>query len=164
MAKARSQALDLLVYLLVRLLVCVLQSLSYEAARAFAGALAWLAYRVDRRHRDVAFDNLRHAFPGRYTPRQLDDLVKKVYLHFCILVVELVHLPRRLHANNWRQHIELPEPSRLADPLLSGRPLLLVTGHFGNWEMGGYALGLCGFHIHAVARPLDNSYLDDFLR
>src|SRR5207248_1894004 len=93
MAKARSQALDLLVYLLVRLLVCVLQGLSYEAARAFAGALAWLAYRVDRRHREVAFDNLRHAFPGRYTPRQLDDLVKKVYLHFCILVVELVHLP-----------------------------------------------------------------------
>jgi KDO2-lipid IV(A) lauroyltransferase len=42
--------------------------------------------------------------------------------------------------------------------------LLIVTGHFGNWEMGGYALGLFGFATHAIARPLDNPYLDDFMR
>ena len=48
--------------------------------------------------------------------------------------------------------------------MLSGRPLLLVTGHFGNWEMGGYVLGLLGFTTHAIARTLDNPYLDDFLR
>jgi KDO2-lipid IV(A) lauroyltransferase len=30
--------------------------------------------------------------------------------------------------------------------------------------MAGYALGLLGFPAHAVARPLDNPYLDDFLR
>jgi KDO2-lipid IV(A) lauroyltransferase len=30
--------------------------------------------------------------------------------------------------------------------------------------MGGYILGLLGFKVHAVARPLDNPYVDDFLR
>jgi KDO2-lipid IV(A) lauroyltransferase len=30
--------------------------------------------------------------------------------------------------------------------------------------MAGYALGLLGFTSYAVARPLDNVYLDDFLR
>jgi KDO2-lipid IV(A) lauroyltransferase len=53
---------------------------------------------------------------------------------------------------------------RVVDLVLSGRPLLLVTGHFGNWEIGGYVLGLVGLTTHAVARPLDNPYLDDFLR
>jgi KDO2-lipid IV(A) lauroyltransferase len=42
--------------------------------------------------------------------------------------------------------------------------LLLVTGHFGNWELGGYVLGLLGFTTYAIARTLDNPYLDDFLR
>lgn len=164
MAKPRSKVLDYLVYLVVRVLVCVLQSLSYEAARAFAAGLAWLAYHVDRRHREVALDNLRHAFPGRFTPEELNGLVKKVYLHFCLVVVEMVQLPRRLHSNNWRKHVALPQPQEFANGLLADRPLLLVTGHFGNWEIGGYTLSLCGFHAHAIARKLDNPYLHGFLR
>jgi KDO2-lipid IV(A) lauroyltransferase len=39
----------------------------------------------------------------------------------------------------------------------------MVTGHFGNWEMGGYVLGLLGFHTYAIARRLDNPHLDHFL-
>jgi KDO2-lipid IV(A) lauroyltransferase len=46
--------------------------------------------------------------------------------------------------------------------LLSRRPLLIVTGHFGNWEMAGYAIGMFGFRTYAVARRLDNPYLDKF--
>jgi hypothetical protein len=44
-------------------------------------ALAWLAYRVDRRHREVARDNLRHAFPYQYDDAELDELVRAVYRH-----------------------------------------------------------------------------------
>src|SRR6516162_300607 len=47
--------------------------------------------------------------------------------------------------------------------MLSGRPVMIVTGHFGNWEMAGYGLGLLGFTTHAIARRLDNPYLDAFL-
>ncbi len=163
-SKQRSKLVDYLVYLAVRLLVCVLQALSFESARAFAHFLAWLAYHVDRRHRLVARENLEKAFPGRYSPAELDALVRRVYEHFCGLVVEIVHIPRKLHVNNWKDHIQLDDGQRIVECLLSGRPLLIVTGHFGNWEMAGYALGLFGFTTHAIARPLDNPYLDDFLR
>ncbi len=164
MAKPRSAAADLAVYLLVRLIVCVLQSLPLEAGRAFARFLAWLAYRIDRRHRNVALDNLRQSFPGQYTEAQLHKLVKAVYRHFCELLIEIVHLPRKLHPHNWRRHIEVNNGRQVVDALLSGRPLLIVTGHFGNWEMAGYALAMLGFKSYAIARPLDNPYLDRFLR
>src|SRR5262249_41013196 len=97
-------------------------------------------------------------------PASRDALVRKVYLHFCRLLVEMVMIPRKFHPNNWRRYAELPQGRQLVDSLLSGRPLLLVTGHFGNWEMGGYALGLLGFSTYAIARPIDNPYLDRFLR
>jgi KDO2-lipid IV(A) lauroyltransferase len=155
---------DFLVYLAVRILVCVLQALSFESARSFARGLAWLAYRVDRRHRLVARENLEKAFPGRYSEAELDALVRGVYEHFCGLVIEIIHIPRKLHVSNWKDHISLDDGHRIVRCLLSGRPLLIVTGHFGNWEMAGYALGLFGFTTHAIARPLDNPYLDDFLR
>lgn len=164
MAKPRSRLVDYLVYLIVRVAACVLQGLPLEGGCALARGLAWLAYRVDRRHREVARDNLRQAFPGRYSDAELDRLVRAVYLHFCTLLIEILHLPRRLHAANWRRRLDLSEVRPLVAGLLSGRPLLLVTGHFGNWELGGYTLGLLGFRTHAIARPLDNPYVDDFLR
>jgi KDO2-lipid IV(A) lauroyltransferase len=164
MSKPRPKAADYAVYLLVRVTVCVLQALSQRAARRLAGGLAWLLYRVDRRHRLVADDNLRHAFPGRFTDAQRDRLVRAVYLHFCRMFLEIIHLPRALHPANWRDHFEMPQGRVTLDCMLSGRPLLLVTGHFGNWELGGYTLGLLGFRTYAIARPLDNPYLDGYLR
>src|SRR3954452_3858095 len=107
MAKPRRPAADFAVYLAVRLVVCVIQALPPGLARAAARGLAWLAHRVDRRHRDVARDNLRHAFPGRYTDAQLDRLVRRVYGHFCTLLVEIAMLPRKLHVGNWKRTIDL---------------------------------------------------------
>ena len=164
MSKSRSLYADYAVYLLVRVFVCVIQTLSLNAAQAFAAGLAWLAYRLDRRHREVASDNLRQAFPNRYTEAEIDRMVRAIYRHFCGVLVEIIQLPRRLHANNWRRHLEVRDGRVLVDALLSDRPLMCVTGHFGNWEMAGYALGLLGFTTHAIARPLDNPFLDDFLR
>jgi KDO2-lipid IV(A) lauroyltransferase len=164
MSKPRSKAADYAVYLVVRVVVCVLQALPYDTACRAAAGLARLLYHLDRRHRRVADDNLRQAFPGRYTDAERDGLVRSVYRHFCQLLIEIVQVPRRLSARNWRDHVELVPGRLLVDSLLSGRPLLLVTGHFGNWELGGYGLGLLGFRTHAIARPLDNPYLDDFLR
>ena len=72
-----------------------------------AQGLAWLAYRVDRRHREVARENLVKAFPGQYTDAELDRMVRAVYRHFCTLLVEIVHIPRKLHVTNWKQYIDL---------------------------------------------------------
>ena len=60
MAKPRSRELDYLVYLLLRLLICVIQALPFPLALWLADGFAWLAYRVDRRHRKVAEENLLH--------------------------------------------------------------------------------------------------------
>ncbi|MFL5242778.1 MAG: lysophospholipid acyltransferase family protein [Gemmataceae bacterium] len=164
MGKERSRFADYLVYLVVRFVVCIIQTLSYEAACKVARGLAWLAYRVDKRHRLVADANLRQAFPERYKGKVPLEEIRAIYRHFCNLMIEIVHLPRRLHPTTWRRHLDLQSGRQFVEALLSDRPLLLVTGHFGNWEVGGYALALLGFKTHAIARPLDNPYCDDFLR
>jgi KDO2-lipid IV(A) lauroyltransferase len=163
MEKKRSRLLDYGVYVAVRAVVCVLQALPYRMALSAAGGLAWLAYRVNRRHRLVADDNLKHAFPDMNEVER-DRLVRAVYRHFCRLLVQIIHVPRLLHVRNWKQHVEMGGWDGFIEVMLSGRPVLVVTGHFGNWELGGYIMGLIGFPPHAIARPLDNPYLDDFLR
>lgn len=164
MAKRHSQILDYLVYLIVRFFVCFLQTLSWQGANRVASALAWLVYQVDTRHRKVAMDNLGHAFPGQYSDVELDRMVRNVYRHFCTLLTEIVLIPRKLHVRNHKIHLQFSNEKELLHLLMSDRPLLLLTPHFGNWELAGYYLGLCGFTTFAVARTLDNIYLDRFLR
>src|SRR5262249_28917412 len=119
---------------------------------------------VDRRHRQVADENLRHAYGEQLDDRQRDALVRDIYVHFCTMLVEIIQLPRKLHVTNWKRYAELYGGERVVAALLSDRPLMIVTGHFGNWEIAGYALGLFGFTTHAIARTLDNPHLDRFLR
>jgi KDO2-lipid IV(A) lauroyltransferase len=165
MGKERSRVADYAVYLLVRIVVCVVQALSWRWALRLARALAWLAYRIDRRHRLVAADNLRHAFPDLDEPA-VDRLVRASYLHLTAMLVEMIRLPRVLRHHNVYDYVQHGGPGDLELVrawVATGRPRLVLTGHFGNWEVLSYVTGLVGFRGGIVARRLDNPYLDRFL-
>ncbi len=165
MAKRRKPAVDFAVALLVRGLVCALQALPTTAAFALARGLGWLVYRVDKRHRNVAVENLQFAFPDlAQSPSEIDRLVRGCYHHLATLIVEIAILPRKLHVQNWRSYATLVNGGTVVGGLLDRRPLLIVTAHFGNWEMAGYALGAFGFKTYAIARVLDNPHLERFLK
>src|SRR5436190_1307490 len=51
MPKERSVVKDYAVYLVVRCVICAIQALPYKAACELGALLAWLAERVDKRHR-----------------------------------------------------------------------------------------------------------------
>src|SRR5690606_35077828 len=107
MAKRQNLIVDYLVYLAVRTVVCVLQALSMEAGRKFAYGLAVVAHAVDKRHRRVAYENLLHAFGDKLTDAQRKRMVFDVYEHFARMIVEIVHIPRRMHVTNWKRYARL---------------------------------------------------------
>ncbi len=41
--------------------------------------------------------------------------------------------------------------------------LIMLTGHYGNWEVLGYVLATLGFETTSIARPLDNPYVNHWL-
>jgi KDO2-lipid IV(A) lauroyltransferase len=165
MARRRSRAVAYLVYLLVRTVICVMQALPREAALALARGLGQLAYHVNRRHRLVAIDNVRHAFPDLDEPAA-DRLVRATYEHFVTVAAEMMLLPRLLRADNYKEYTHWAPPDGEAVGVAwarCGRPLLILTGHFGNWEVLGYTIGLVGLSASVLARKLDNPYLDRLL-
>jgi KDO2-lipid IV(A) lauroyltransferase len=162
--KKRSVVLDYTVYVVVRCLACLIQILSWRSARTVSGWLAGLVYFIDKRHRHVAAENLRLAFPGQYTEKEIDQIVRNVYRHFCMLMMEICLIPRKLRVYNYKHYLGMRGEEQMVRAMLGERPVLIVTGHLGNWELAGYFMGLCGFTLYAVARTLDNPYLDQYLR
>jgi KDO2-lipid IV(A) lauroyltransferase len=165
MANKRSPVIDCAVYLLVRSVVCIVQALSWRSALALAQGVAWLMHRIDRRHRLIAADNVRHAFPD-LDEQGVERLVRASYLHLATMLVEMIRLPRVIRPDNLYDSIRHANPGDL-DVIrawaATGRPLLVLTGHFGNWEILSYTTGMAGFRAAIVARRLDNPYLDRFL-
>ena len=79
------------------------------------------------------------------------------------MVCEITQAPRKLHQTNWRQHSQILRIPELVRSLLDDRPVVIISGHFGNFELGGYLLGLFGFPTYSIARPLDNPFLHRFV-
>ncbi len=164
-SKKRRPLLDYLVYVAIRFVVALAQMLTVEQSYALARFLAWVIYQVDRRHRAVGLENLAAAYGEQLSAAERDQIVRGVYRHFCMMLMEILHTPRKIHLSNWRDWVVLENYAAVMDQFMTGdRPLIFVTGHYGNWELAGYIFGLFGFPTVAVARALDNPYLDRYLR
>jgi KDO2-lipid IV(A) lauroyltransferase len=155
-------AFDFSVYVFVRLLVAVVQALPLSACEQGAGWLATLFSHVLRIRRDVVEENLRTAFPNM-TPAEREAIAWRMWRHLFLMAAEIAHTPRKVHETNWREHSQIVNVELFVRTLLSGRPLVLISAHFGNFELGGYLMGLFGFPTYTVARRLDNRYLDRFV-
>jgi len=150
------------VYVVVRLLIALVQALSLTACAQAARVLAWVFCDVLHLRQQVINDNLHLAYP-RMSPDERRRLARRMWEHLFLLVAEVAHARRKIHTTNWHHHVCLCRVDRFARLLLDERPTILVSGHFGNFEVSAYVLGLFGFSTYAVARPLDNPYLDRFI-
>jgi KDO2-lipid IV(A) lauroyltransferase len=83
--------------------------------------------------------------------------------HLFLMLAEIAHFPRKVHDTNWRDYIHFKNEAQMMRLLFSSRPKVFVSGHYGNFELAGYTMGLFGFPTFTVARPLDNPFLDRFV-
>lgn len=156
---SRQIVLDYLAYLAVRLLICVVQAVPLSSCHRAAPLLAQFTWRVLRIRRQVVDENLQIAFPDS-TARQRQRIALGMWRHLFLMIAEIAQAPRKVHRTNWRQQAVIPQLPVMVRRLLDRRPVVIVSGHLGNFELGGYLLGLHGFPTHTIARPLDNRFLD----
>lgn len=152
-------------YLIVRSLICFVQMVPPSWCEQAVWPLAFLAADVFRIRRGVIKENLQRAFPD-WSPQKRREVTRGMWRHLLLMVVEIALAHRKLHLARWQRqlHFAPGAPKQMMAPLLSGKPVVFVAGHHGNFELSTHLFGLLGFHGYAVARPLDNRYLDNFVR
>jgi len=154
---------DYIVYLLVRILFCVVQSLSLDASKTFAHSLAFVFTQVLPIRRKLLHENLQIAFP-QLNHEERHAIIRSMWEHLFLMGVEVALARRKIRDFNWTDHIRLVNAEPLLSLLHQDRPVIIVTGHFGNFEIGGFSLGVLTYPSHSVARTLDNPYLHRFIK
>lgn len=153
---------DYAVYLVLRVFIAVVQALPPGACERIAEVLATVFTDVVPLRRRVLAENLQIAFPG-IDPPTVRRLTWGMWRHLFLMVMEIAHTPRKIHRTNWRQRVDIPQVETIIRSMYTKRPAVVISGHYGNFELGGYLLGMFGFPTHTVARTLDNPYLDRFI-
>ena len=108
----------------------------------------------------IAFDNIRQAYGDELSDAEVDGIIFGMWQHLFRLVSEVVQFPKQITMENTFERIEFRNREDGVRALLSGRPVILLSGHFGNWETSVTSFGVFGFQLGVVARALDNPYLD----
>jgi KDO2-lipid IV(A) lauroyltransferase len=155
--------LDYGVYLFVRVLFCFVQSLSLENGHKLARALSSFFTFVIPARKKLLHQNLTTAFPEK-TKEERIRLIQTMWEHLFLMGIEVALAKRKIRDLNWSQHIQLYNVAPLLSLLHQDRPVILVTGHFGNFEMGGFSLGVLTYPSNSVARTLDNKFLNQFIK
>ena len=149
-------------YILVRILISVIQVMPIEWCAGLARAMAYLFNDVIRFRHKVIHENIRHVYPD-LTESQRNDMSREMWFHLVMMGCDIVHAPRRIHDTNWRKYVYIRDAKEMTSYLIDYRPLIAVTGHYGNFEVAGYVTGIFGMPSYTVARKLDNAFLDKFI-
>jgi lauroyl/myristoyl acyltransferase len=112
------------------------RSISYAIGRAGS----WLAWRLHRGTREAIADNLRAVFPDE--PQTALERRARVTLRaYTEDVIDFIRALRTPAAAADALFDHRPEDAQLfVDLLAQGHGIILVTGHYGNWEAGGVFL------------------------
>lgn len=125
------------------------------AALERAGAkLGRLLFRLSRKHRERALSNLELAFPEMPSAERL-ALARRVFEHFGVIASTFVatesRTPEEILAS-----VQLEGREHMEAALAKGKGVLLLTGHFGNWERFAHFGVLNGARIAVVVRDADH--------
>lgn len=123
-------------YLGMRLAVGLAQSLSASAADRLAVRLAGLAHALLGSRRRIAAENMKRAFGSAYTEEQYSDLVRRVFNNFVRTTIEFSRF-EKLGREGVRAIVDPQGREIMTEALSHGKGAIIVTAHFGNWELLG---------------------------
>lgn len=156
------RARHLLEYSLFRMVCLVLALLPAKMAYALGRGLGRAAFALDFRHRKIAVENLRTALGDSRDEKEIRDLARTSLSHLALALVELSRY-REFKDGPVERFVDFEGVPRVIAASNGGRGIILITGHFGSWELGALAAPLIGYPLEVVFRPLDNPYLDRWL-
>lgn len=156
------QLVDYAAYLLLRCAITLIQAAPVSLCARGAELLGWLFGSVLGFRRKLVDENVQIALPDA-SAEERREIARRMWKHLFLMVVEIAHAQRKVHRETWRTYCHVPEIKRIVSVMLQDRPKVIISGHYSNFEFGGYLLGLFGFPSHTVARTLDNAYVDKYV-
>ena len=153
---------DFFIYLIFCLFLWGVSFLPFGVIAVSGRLLGRAYYAVDRRRRKIIKANVSVVFGEELNNKQRENLGRRGCEYFAMNIMDALKLNKIVTPQNYHKYIEITGQSTLRESIKSGKGIIGLTGHFGNFLLLRY---LCYLDLPprgAIARKLDNSYLERF--
>lgn len=160
--KKKNRFIDWPAYIGLRFIIMIIYMFDIETnlkTACFLGRMLWKYY---HRGRQRALDNLTASFPEK-DEKWIWETGRRSFEHLAMLTMDIILTPRFVKRYNWRNYSRFKTTEHAKWLMHEGKGFLIIAAHYSNFEIMGYMLGLHGFDVYTIVRPLDNKYINSYL-
>ncbi|TXD73658.1 lysophospholipid acyltransferase family protein [Aequorivita antarctica] len=151
-----------LLYILVYPILWLLSKLPMGILYFKSSALYFLVYYVVGYRKKVVKDNLALVFPEK-TQEERNRIARQFFKHLCDIIFETIK-SFTISEKEIRKRFVVTNVEILDKYYQENRSILLMAGHYGNWEWSGILNKLMQHQAHAVYKPLDSKQFDALVK
>lgn len=127
----------------------------------FFRSLAYMFYKFDKKHTHIMRANLQMCFPN-FENEKIEKTIRQTYRNFGYFGADMLR-----NQNSTKEKIlkkvEFKNEKIILDAIKTGRPIVVTTAHYGNWELFSLAMAAKFGAISIVGRNLDSQTMDKIL-
>jgi len=138
------------------------QTLPLRAVRLVGATLGLTAYGFLRGQRRLTQTHLVHAFGETLSPAERRRIARRVFWNLGQSALEWLWLPR-LSCDELKRLVTSEGVEHLRRAIANGKGAIIITAHFGNWEIIPLYLRSLGFEGGVLARRLRYPEYESFL-
>jgi KDO2-lipid IV(A) lauroyltransferase len=153
--------LDFFGYYSLRGLSGFLNLLPASAAFALGGFFGFCVSFVSNRKK-VVYADLKAALGGQMTEKECCRIARRHFTHLGQMAVEILRVPS-FSREDIRKNFRLFNMALYEKAVQDGEGAILITAHFGNWELLQIVSGVLGKPIHVLGRTQKLSRINGYL-
>jgi KDO2-lipid IV(A) lauroyltransferase len=135
------------------------RALPRRVSVALGERLGAVQFHLDRKRRRRTLEHLRAAYAGERSEREIHRIAAACFRHFGRAGAEALLFPS-LGLAEAQRYVHYQGLEHVRGAYERGKGVLLVSGHYGNWELIAHMQGWLGLRLALVTRPLDNPWLE----
>ena len=161
--------LDLIASLLVRGLNMILHVMPMGFNLWIGRKIGAIVYLFSAKRSGVAYSNIKAAYclsakasSENKTPQEINRLVKMAYENMCETFMEILSMTK-VNKEYINKYITVRDMERIERAAKNPNGMILVSAHFGNWELSTATSAAKGYPLHVLTRDQKMKRLNELL-
>jgi len=156
--------LDTLYLAVYKFFAFLLKILPFFILKKFMFSLAWIAYKVSKKHRHRIISHLEIAFPKNFNLKEKNTIGIHAFINLLDTVFGIMRRDG-MAKEKVLENIAFEGSEIIQKYQDEGKNFILVTGHYGNWELLSQSIAIqFNLQLVGVGRKIDSTVMDKILK
>jgi len=152
----------MIVYYLFRFFETIFLALPQGLQKASVLALAKLAFLLDTKHKNIIKANLDLTIKDKISTEQYNSVLRYCHKNLVLVLLQVLR-SSKLSVEDLAATVSFENREIVDKALAEDKKIIFVSAHYGNWELGGTALGALISPATVIYKKMNNSYFDNYL-